>query len=302
MAVITTGSHPQKLWPGIKKFFGDSYGEKPLKCDMVFDAVSSDKAYEKYVEETGFGLAPIKPEGDGVSYDTDAQGYTYTLYNTTYALGAKVTQEAIEDNQYESVAKKKVRKLARSMRHTKENVAANILNRAFSSSYTYGDGKELCATDHPTLDGTQSNELSVAADLSEASLEDALTQIRGFKDSRGLRIQAQGVKLIVPPELEFIAKRILGSDKQSGTANNDTNAMKDLGMLPGGVVVWDYLTDSDAWFIKTDVDEGLMHQQRVALGLRQDNDFDTTNACMMARERYAFGAGDWRGIMASAGA
>lgn len=299
---ITTGSHPKALWPGVKKFFGKTYAEKPMVCDMVFDAMSSNKAYEEYVEETGFGLAPVKMEGNAVSYDTDAQGYISRLTNTTYGLGAKVTREAIEDNQYESVAMKKAKKLARSMRQTKENVFANILNRGFNSSYTGGDGKELLATDHPTLDGSQSNELAVAADLSEASLENMLTQIRQAKDSRGLRIQLKGQMLIVPPELEFEATRIVSSVNQSGTANNDINALRELGMLPKGVAVWDYLTDPDAWFTKTDADTGLIRQQRRALALTQDNDFDTENALMKATERYVGGWGDWRGIYGSPGA
>jgi phage major head subunit gpT-like protein len=302
MAVITTGSHPKSLWPGVKAFFGKTYAEKPLVCTMVFEEQSSNKAYEERVEETGFGLAPIKPEGSGISYDTDAQGYTSRLTNTTYGLGAKVTAEAIEDNQYEAVARRKAAKLARSMRQTKENVGANILNRAFNSSYTGGDGKELLATDHPTLSGNQANELAVAADLSEASLEDLLTLIRGIKDSRGLRIQLKGQKLIVPAELEFEATRIVSSVNQSGTANNDINAMRELGMLPGGIVVWDYLTDPDAFFITTDADEGLIFQTRRALALTQDNDFDTDNACMKATERYAFGWADWRGLCGSPGA
>ena len=299
---ITTGSHPKALWPGVKKFFGKTYAEKPMVCDMVFDEYTSNKAYEEYVEETGFGLAPKKSEGSSVSYDTDGQGYVSRITNVTYGLGAKVTQEAIEDNQYESVARKKSAKLARSMRQTKENVFANILNRAFDSGYTGGDGKELLATDHPTLDGAQSNELAVAADLSEASLEDMLTLIRQMKDSRGLRIQLKGQKLIVPPELEFEATRIVSSANQSGTANNDINAMKELGMLPGGIVVWDYLTDPDAFFVKTDAPEGLIRQQRRALAFTQDNDFDTENACMKATERYAGGWADWRGIVGSPGA
>lgn len=301
MAVITTGSHPKALWPGVRAFFGKTYDEKPLVCTMVFDEKPSDKAYEEYVEETGFGLAPVKPEGSGVSYDTDAQGYISRITNVTYGLGAKVTKEAIEDNQYEAVARKKAAKLARSMRQTKENVFANILNRAFTAAYAGGDGKELVATDHPTLDGTQSNELSPGADMSEAALEDMLTLVRGMKDSRGLRIGLRGMKLIVPPELEFTATRILSSANQSGTANNDINAIRQLGMLPGGVVVWDYLTDSDAFFIKTDADDGLIMQQRRALALTQDNDFDTDNACMKSTERYAGGWADWRGIVGSVG-
>mgnify|MGYP006315354251 FL=1 len=299
---ITTGSHPKALWPGVKAFFGKTYAEKPLIADMVFDASTSDKAYEEYVEETGFGLAPVKPEGGSVSYDTDAQGYIARLMNVTYALGAKVTMEAIDDNQYEDVAKKKAKKLARSMRQTKENVHANILNRGFNSAFVGGDGKELLATDHPTLDGTQANEPAVAADLSEASLEDMLILIRGMKDSRGQRIQAKGIKLIIPPQLEFVATRILSSTNQSGTANNDINAVRAMGMLPGGTVTWDYLTDADAWFIKTDVDDGLIKQQRKAMAFTQDNDFDTSNACMKAMERYAAGWADWRGIVGSPGA
>ncbi|MDC0657052.1 hypothetical protein N6L27_03480 [Leisingera sp. SS27] len=302
MAVTTTGSHPKALWPGVKKFFGKTYDEKPMVCDMVFDEYTSNKAYEEYVEETGYGLAPQKAETDSVSYDTDAQGYTSRLQNVTYGLGAKISKEAISDNQYESVAMRKSGKLARSMRQTKENVFANILNRGFNSSYLGGDGKELLATDHPTLSGSQSNELAIAADLSEAALEDMLTQIRQAKDSRGLRMQLQGMKLIAAPENEFEATRILSSTNQSGTANNDINAMKELGMLPGGVVIWDYLTDPDAWFIKTDCPEGLIRQQRWKLEMTQDNDFDTTNACMKATERYAAGWGDWRGVFGSPGA
>lgn len=300
---ITTGSHPKALWPGVKAFFGKTYAEKPAVWSMVFDKVSSDKSFEEYVEETGFGLAPRKAEGSGVSYDTDKQGYISRLINVTYGLGAKVTREAIEDNQYENVARKKAAKLAFSMRQTKEVVHANILNRAFDTGYLGGDGKTLIASDHPTLDGSQSNTLSVAADLSEASIEDMLTNIRLAKDSRGLRVQLKGVKLVVPPQLTFDAHRILSSTNQSGTANNDINAIRDMGVLPGGVVTWDYLTDVDAWFIKTDLgQDGMISQQRRALEFKQDNDFDTQNACMMATERYVAGWGDWRGIFGSAGA
>ncbi len=298
---VTTGSHPKQLWPGIKKIFGRTYDEKSLVYPMVFDETSSDKAYEEYVEETGFGLAPKKPEGSAVTYDTDVQGYIARLTNVTYALGAKVTKEAIDDNKYGSVGAKKAKKLARSLRQTKENVHANILNRAFTAGYIGGDGAVLVSNAHPTISGNQSNVLTVAADLSEAALEDALTQIRGFKDSRGLRIQAKGVKLIIAPANEFNATRILSSANQSGTANNDINAMRAMGVLPGGAVSWDYLTDPDAWFIKTDVDDGMIHQKRTAYSFDQDNDFDTTNACMKATERYAAGWADWRGILGTPG-
>lgn len=298
---ITTGNHPKSLWPGVKAFFGKTYREKPMVCTMVFDSMTSDKAYEEVVEETGFGLAPQKAEGASVSYDTDAQGYTTRFTNVTYGLGAVVTREAIEDNQYENVASRKASKLARSMRQTKENVHANVLNRAFTAAFAGGDGVELLATNHPSLVGNQQNELTVAADLSEASLEDVLTLIRLATDSRGLRIQLEGQKLIVPPQLAFEATRILSSTNQSGTANNDINAMKALGLLPGGVVVWDFLTDTDAFFVKTDAPEGLMTFQRRALALTQDNDFDTENARMKATERYVAGFGDWRGLFGSPG-
>lgn len=298
---ITTGNHPKSLWPGVKAFFGKTYREKPMVCTMVFDSMTSDKAYEEVVEETGFGLAPQKAEGASVSYDTDAQGYTTRFTNVTYGLGAIVTREAIEDNQYENVASRKASKLARSMRQTKENVHANILNRAFTAAYAGGDGVELLATNHPSLVGNQSNELAVSADLSEASLEDVLILIRLATDSRGLRIQLEGQKLIVPPQLAFEATRILSSTNQSGTANNDINAMKALGLLPGGVVVWDYLSDTDAFFVKTDAPEGLMTFQRRALALTQDNDFDTENARMKATERFVAGWGDWRGLFGSPG-
>jgi hypothetical protein len=299
---ITTGNHPKSLWPGIKAFFGKTYAEKPLVCDMVFTKATSDKAYEEVVEETGFGLAPIKAEGQSVSYDTDTQGYVTRFTNVTYGLGAIITQEAIEDNQYENVASRKAAKLARSMRQTKENVHANVLNRAFNSAFAGGDGVELLSTAHPTLSGNQSNELAVAADLSEASLEDLLILIRLARDSRGLRIQLEGQKLIVPPQLAFEATRIVSSVNQAGTANNDLNAMKAMGMLPGGICVWDYLTDDDAFFVTTDAPEGLSSYQRRGLQLTQDNDFDTTNARMKATERYSVGWSDWRGLFGSPGA
>lgn len=298
---ITTGSHPKSLWPGVKAFFGKTYKEKPMVCDQVFSKMTSDKAYEEVVEETGFGLAPQKAEGASVSYDTDAQGYTTRFTNVTYGLGAIITREAIEDNQYESVASRKAAKLARSMRQTKENVHANVLNRAFTAAYAGGDGKELLATDHPSLVGNQSNELAVSADLSEASLEDLLILIRQATDSRGLRIQLEGQKLIVPPALSFEATRIVSSVNQSGTANNDINAMRALGLLPGGVVIWDYLSDTDAFFVTTDAPEGLLSFQRRALALSQDNDFDTENARMKATERYSVGWGDWRSVYGSPG-
>lgn len=299
---ITSGNHPKSLWPGVKAFFGKTYREKPAVSGMVFDTMTSDKSYEEVVEETGFGLAPQKAEGASIAYDTDSQGYTTRFTNVTYGLGAVITREAIEDNQYESVATRKASKLARSMRQTRENVHANILNRFGTAGFNGGDGVVLGSASHPSLVGNQSNILAVAADLSEASLEDLLTQIRLATDSRGLRIQLEGVKLVVPANLAFDATRIVSSVNQSGTANNDINASKAMGMLPGGVCIWDYLSDVDAWFIKTDTPEGLMTFSRRAVALTQDNDFDTENAKMKATERFACGYGDWRGIYGTIGA
>lgn len=299
---VTTGSHPAKLWPGVKAFFGKTYAEKPQKWEMVFKSMSSEKAYEKLVEETGFGLASIKAEGAAVSYDTDKQGSTTTLTNKTYGLGAIITREAIEDDQYENVAMKKASKLARSMRQTKEIVHANVLNRAFNSSYTGGDGKEMLATDHPGIAGDWQNEPTIATDFSEAALEDMLILIRNAKDSRGIRIQLEAEKLVLPNALVFEATRVLSSVNQSGTANNDINAVRAMGLLPGGICDWSYLTDDDAWFVLTDAPEGLVSMQRRALALTQDNDFDTENARMKATERYVAGWGDPRGIFGSPGA
>ena len=299
MAVTTTASHPKELWPGIKRIWGNTYKEKPMACDKVFDLRSSDKRYEEYVEQTGYGLFGVKAESAALNYDTDQQGHVTRLVNVTYAGGAKVSMEAIQDNQYESVASAKAKKLAKSMRQTKETVFANILNRAFDSNYPGGDGVEMLSQAHPTLSGTQSNELAVAADLSEASIEDLMTLTRLMTDSRGRRIQAQCQMLIVPAALEFDAKRILESTLRSGTANNDINAIR--GMLPDGVMVWEYLSDPAAFFIKTDV-EGLIRQERMAPELAQDNDFDTKNACMSVVARFAGGWDDWRSIVGSPGA
>lgn len=300
--IITTGAHPKALWPGVHSWFGLKYKEKPLQCDAVFDTQSSSKKYEEVVESTSFGLAPVKSEGGSISYDTHSQGPTTRYTNVVYGLGYIVTREEMEDNQYLELSKSRARSLAFSMRTTKETVASNVFNRAFNSSFAGGDGKEMIATDHPTLDGLQSNELSPAADLSEAALEAMLIQISNARNSRGLRINIKGEKLIIPVEYQFEAHRILNSVLRVGTANNDVNAMRSMGMLPGGVVTWNYLTDTDAFFIKTDAPEGLKHFQRRKMEFRKDNDFDTENAKAKATERYSFGHDEWRSIYGSEGA
>ena len=300
--MITSSSHPKELWPGVKAFFGATYDEHPAEYSQIFDSEGSDKAYEERVHHLGLGLAPVKDQGMPISLDDTQQGYVSRISNITYAIGAVVTREAIEDGQYESIAMRLARYMAFSIRQTLENVGANIMNRAFTSTYTGGDAKELCATDHPSPSGSQSNELAVAADLSEASLEDLLVQIMQARDARGNLISLIGQKLIVPPALTFEAARLMESVNQSGTANNDVNAIRAMGLLPGGVIVNHYLTDADAWFIKTNAPEGLICQDRRSVEFAKDNDFDTENAKMKASVRKGFGWADWRSIYGSSGA
>ncbi|MFK7942183.1 MAG: hypothetical protein AB8B85_04595, partial [Paracoccaceae bacterium] len=251
---------------------------------------------------TSFGLAPSKGEGGPITYDDHSQTNVAKFLHAVYGLGYKVTREEGEDNKYAELSRARSASLSFSMRQTKETVHANIFNRAFNASYAGADGKELLATDHPTRAGDQANELAVAADLSEASIEDMLIQIRNAKNSRGLKINLIGKKLIVHPNDMFEAKRILGSTLRSGTDHNDTNALREMGMLPEGVMVYDYLTDPDAFFIQTDAPAGLTSFTRRKIDLTQDNDFDTENMCAKATERYSMGWGDWRSLYGSPGA
>ncbi len=300
--IITTGNHPKALWPGMRAFWGRQYDEHPQEWSNIFDSESSEKNYEEDTEVTGFGLATVKNQGAAVSYDSETQGPTKRYTHVTYGLGYIVTREELEDNLYEVVSKRRIKALSFSVRQTEETVAANIMNRAFNSSYTGADGKEMCATDHPTADGTQSNELATASDLSEAAIEDLCIQIMNAKNSRGLRIALMPKKLIVPPNEAFNAERILKSTLQSGTANNDINAIRSMGVLPGGVVVNHYLSDTDAWWIKTNAPNGLMRFNRRATEFKQDNDFDTENAKAKSTLRFSVGWTDWRAIYGSPGA
>lgn len=297
--VITTGAHPKALWPGVHKFTHMAYNEYPTEYTTIFDVRSSDKNREETVESTGFGLAQVKPEGAAVSYDSHNQGATTTFRHLAYGLGWIVTREENDDNLYSELARSRSRALVYSFRQTKETVHANVLNRAFSSIYPGGDGKELCATDHPSLGAAQSNELAVAADLSESSLEDLITQISQAQNSRGLKIRLMPRKLIVPPALMFEAERIVNSTLRPGTANNDVNAMRSMGSLPDGVMIYHYLSDDDNWFVQTDVPDGLICFDRTAFQFTRDNDFDTENAKAKGYERYAVGWADWRSIYGS---
>lgn len=298
---ITRSAHPAALWPGVKAWFGQTYDELPAEWSQIFTQETSDKAYELVEETTGFGLAPIKPEAASLQYDTDQQGYESRFTHVVYALGYIITREALEDNQYEALSRRRARALAFSMRQTTEIVHANVLNRGFSSAYPIGDGEELFSATHPTAGGAQSN-LLTAADLSEASLEDSLKAIAQARNARGLNVAIRGRRLIIPSSEMFNAERIVNSNLRPGTANNDINAVKAMGLLPDGVVVNHYLTDQDAWFVQTDVDQGLMSFWRRKPSLERDSDFDTENAKAKSTMRFATGVADWRAIYGNPGA
>ena len=303
MGTITTGSFAKALWPGINKWYGLKYNEYSPEWPEIFDKNTSSKAFEEEVGATGYGLAQVKTEGASITYDDMEQGFISRYTHITYALGFIITQEMFDDNLYSEIGLRRAQSLAFSIRQTKEVVAANVLNRAFSSSYTGGDGLELCSELHVNKSGgTWANELDTAADLSDTSLEQACIDIAGFTNDRGLTIKVLPKKLIIPPDLEFEAARILKSIQQPGTANNDINAIRVLGKIPQGYCVNHFLTDADAWFIKTDIPDGLKLFQRKAMSFSMDNDFDTTNAKFRAMERYSVGASDKRGIYGSPGA
>ncbi len=303
--VITTGNISRLLVEGVKNVFGQAYETHATQWDKLFDTEDSRKAFEQDQQFEGFGLAPVKQEGEAVAYDSQQEGFSPKFQNLTYGKGFIVTKEAIADNLYQ-LFNRRARALAFSMQQTKENVAANVYNRGFNSSFlmTGGDGVELFSTAHvngPSDSTTFSNELAVPAALSEASLEDLLIQINEATDPRGLRIALSGQKLIVPPKLGFEAERILKSVLQNDTANNAINAVRSTGMLPGGHMVNNYLTSNTAWFIKTNVQHGMKCFKRQGVEFDQDMDFGTSNARFKADERFSFGWSDARGAYGSAG-
>ncbi|MEY2759930.1 MAG: hypothetical protein RIR33_3708 [Pseudomonadota bacterium] len=301
--VMTRALHPADLWPGIKAHFGKAYKQMEKQYSRYFEDKSSDKAYEEFVESTTFGLPDIKNEGQAIRFDTDSEGYKTRLTNVVWGLGWMASREEIEDNQYESRASRRSRNLAYSMAQSKEIVHAAHFNNGFSASFTGGDGVALFSTSHPTLAGNKANKPTVDADLSEASLEDELINARLMTNSRGLKMYFRARELVVPPQLGFVAERLMKSEKQSGTANNDINAVRSSGMLSRGYSVWDYLTDANAWFLMIDnVPEGLVTLQRRKLEMEQDNDFDTENAKAKATERYISGWVDWRCVRGTSGA
>ena len=302
--VITTGSHPKALWPGVKAWWGRQYNEHKEEFPDLFDMDTSRQNYEELVELTGFGLAPVKQQGRGVSYDSETQGSTSRLTQVTYALGYIETREEQEDNLYMVVSKRRSRALAFSMRQTKENVAANVYNRAFNSSYTGGDGKELISTSHPTRSGNQSNHLTVSADICEAAIEDLVVQIMGATNSRGLKINLMPQSLHVHRSDYFEANRIYKSVLQNDTSNNAVNVLRAINAFPKGIKMNHYFSDSDAWFIRTDLPAGtgMVGFNRRPVEFTQDNDFDTENLKAKSTERYSFGWADWRGVYGSPGA
>ena len=292
----------KELEPGLNALFGLEYKNYENQHAEIFDVESSDRAFEEEVMLAGFANASVKPEGSAVSFDSANETFTARYTHETIALAFSITEEAVEDNLYDSIAKRYTKALARSMANTKQVKAANVLNNAFDSSFTGGDGKELCATGHPVIAGTFKNELSTSADLNETSLEQALIDIAGMVDERGLKIAAKGVKMIIPSELQFTAERLMKTANRVGTADNDINAIVSKGMIPQGYVVNNYLTDTDAFFIKTDIPNGLKMFNRAALKTAMEGDFDTGNVRYKARERYSFGFSDPRGIFGSPGA
>ena len=303
---ISRAQLAKELEPGLNSLFGLSYDEYDREYEDIFSIEDSNRAFEEEVLITGFGSAPTKSEGQGVSFDNASESYSARYTHDTVALAFALTEEAIEDNLYDSLGKRYTKALAKSMANTKEVKGADILNNAFSSSFTGGDGVSLINTAHPLSGGgSAANRATSMADLNETSLEDALIDISGFTDDRGLTISVQASRMIVPSELVFVAERILNSNLRSGTSDNDLNAVRSTGVLPGGYSVNHYLTDPDAFFILTSVTDqgdGLKMFQRSPMETSMEPDFSTGNIRYKARERYSFGFSDWRGIYGSQGA
>lgn len=298
---MVTGDFGKLLWPGLNKIYGHEYDEFDVIYNKIFPTFTSRKAFEEDVGVTSFGLAAQKSEAAGVQYDVEKQGFITRYTHVEYALGFIISRILVEDDLYDVVGERRTRGLAFSMRQTKEIVAHNVLNRAFTAAYAGGDGKEMLATDHPNVTGgTWANELTTAANLSEDALEQACIDLMKFTNDRGLRINAMPETLIIPVDLSFEAARILQSDLRVGTADNDINALKYFGKFKK-IVVTPYLTSATAWFIKTSVKDGLKHFERRSDEFKQDNDFDTDNAKYKAQARYSFGWTDPRGMFGSPG-
>ena len=286
----------KELEPGLNALFGLEYKQYADEWSEIFETETSDRAFEEEVMLAGFSNAAVKPEGQGVTFDDAQETFTARYTNETIALAFAITEEAIEDNLYDRLASRYTKALARSMANTKQVKAAAVLNNGFNASFAGGDGKALFADDHPTIAGSFKNELETGADLNETSLEQALIDIGKMTDERGLKIAARGMKLIIPSELQFTADRLMKSEGRTGTADNDINAIRNMGMIPQGYTVNHFLTNAKKWFVKTDVPNGLKHFVRSPIKTSMEGDFDTGNVRYKARERYVFGFSDPRGI------
>lgn len=293
----------KELLPGLNALFGLEYKRYEEEHKMIFEEETSDRSFEEEVKLSGFAAAPVKGEGEAIRYDNGQEVYTSRYTHETIALGYSITEEAIEDNLYDSLSSRYTKALARAMAYTKQVKAASILNRGFDSNYKGGDGVSLFSTAHPLVSGgSNANTPAVAADLNETSLENAVIEISSWTDDRGLLIAARPRKLIVPPSLMFVATRLLETQQRVGTADNDINAIRSNGSIPEGYGVNHYLTDDDAWFLTTDVPNGLKHFVRTPLSKKMEGDFETGNVRYKARERYSFGWSEPLGIYGSPGA
>jgi len=300
---ISRSQMVKELLPGLNALFGMEYARYGEEHKEIFETETSERSFEEEVKLSGFSAAPVKSEGDAIQYDQAQEAYTARYNHETIALGFSITEEAMEDNLYDSLSSRYTKALARAMAYTKQVKAAAILNNGFDASVTYGDGESLFSTDHPLVSGgSNSNSPAVAADLNETSLEAAVIQISGWTDERGLLIAAKPRKLIVPPSLMFVATRLLETEQRVGTADNDINAIMNNGSVPGGYSVNHFLTDDDAWFLTTDIPNGLKHFVRTPLTTKMEGDFDTGNVRYKARERYSFGTSDPLGVYGSPGA
>lgn len=301
MAIITTGTHPKALWPGIKAWWGRSYLEHVPEYPDLFDIETSDKAYEEEPEITGFGLAPVKPQGQQIYYDVEVQGPVSRYTHVAYALGYIVTYEELRDDLYEVVSKRRAQQLSFSMRQTKENILAAVYNQGFNGSYLGADGVSLFSASHPTLSGNQSNLLDTAADISETAVEDMVIQIMQTQNNRGLNISSLPMSLHVAPANWFEANRIYHSVLQNDTANNAINVLRATGVFPKGIKVNHYFSSTTAWFIRTNIPRGLQYFERDKITFDQDNDFDTKNAKAACYERYSAYWSDWRAAFGTPG-
>ena len=300
---ISRGQLVKELEPGLNALFGLEYKRYENQHAEIYTTESSDRAFEEEVMLSGFAQAQVKPEGSGVTFDNAQETYTARYSHETIALAFSITEEAIEDNLYDRLASRYTKALARSMANTKQVKAVSpLINGLPSGSFTSGDGVSLFNTSHPTISGTVKNTLTVAADLIETSLEQSLIDIAAMTDERGLKIAARGVKMIIPSELQFTAERLMKSQGRVGTADNDVNAIVSMGMIPQGYRINNFLTDTDAFYILTDVPNGMKYFERAPIKTAMEGDFDTGNVRYKARERYSFGVSDFRGIFASPGA